>query len=171
MAEAWFRSFGLPVVTVRPFNTYGPRQSARALIPTVISQLLNGADEIQLGSLHPTRDLTYVQDTCAGMIALAQCDAAVGREVNIGSGREISVGALAAKIISMIRPGATIASATERLRPEKSEVERLLADTTLVRSLTGWVPEVDLDTGLARTIEWFRDPTNLRRYRWDAYNV
>jgi NAD dependent epimerase/dehydratase len=170
-AESFFRSFGLPVVTVRPFNTYGPRQSARAVIPTIITQLLNGVDKIRLGALAPTRDLNYVEDTCAGIIALAECDDAVGREVNVGSGTEISIGALAATIIEMVRPGAEVTSDGDRLRPEKSEVERLLADNTLIASLTGWAPKVDLAEGLERTVEWFRDPANLARYKWEIFNV
>ncbi len=171
MAESFHRSFDLPVVTARPFNTYGPRQSARAVIPTIVTQLLNDAAEIHLGSLHPTRDLTYVEDTCAGLIALAGCDAAVGREVNIGSGSEISVGALASMLIEMVRPGTEIVGAEERLRPEKSEVERLLADNSLIGSLTGWAPTVDLREGLERTVAWFRDPANLARYKWEIFNV
>lgn len=171
IGESFFRSFETPVVTARPFNTYGPRQSARAVIPTIITQLLNDAEEIRLGSLHPTRDLNYVEDTCAGMIALAECDGAIGREVNIGSGREITVGDLAATLIEMIRPGTRIVSSDERLRPEKSEVERLLADNTLIKSLTSWAPAVTLEEGLARTVEWFRDPANLARYKWEIYNV
>jgi NAD dependent epimerase/dehydratase len=171
MAEAFFRSFGLPVVTMRPFNTYGPRQSARAVIPTIITQLLNDADCIQLGSLDPTRDLNYVEDTCAGMIALALCDDAIGREVNIGSGREISIGDLASTLVEMIRPGTRIMTTDERVRPEASEVDRLLADNTLIGSLTGWAPQVGLEEGLRRTVSWFRDPANLQRYKWDIYNV
>ncbi len=171
MAEAFHCSFGLPVVTMRPFNTYGPRQSARAVIPTIITQLLNDAPQIELGSMSPTRDLNYVEDTCAGMIALASCDDAVGREVNIGSGREISIGQLAGMLVEMIRPGTTIVSTDERLRPDKSEVERLLADNELIGSLTGWSPKVELKEGLARTISWFRNPENLQRYKWDIYNV
>jgi len=171
MAEAFYRSFDLPVVTVRPFNTYGPRQSARAVIPTIVTQLLSGAEEIELGSLHPTRDLNFVEDTCAGIIALAECDEAIGREVNIGSGREISIGDLAAHLVETVRPGTRIVSADERLRPEKSEVERLLADIGLIRSLTEWEPRFTLEEGLARTVEWFRDPANLAGYRADRYNV
>jgi NAD dependent epimerase/dehydratase len=170
-AESFYRSFDLPVVTVRPFNTYGPRQSARAVIPTIITQLLNGADKIRLGALEPTRDLNYVEDTCAGIIALAECDAAIGREVNIGSGTEISIGALATSLIDLVRPGVEIVSDGERLRPGKSEVERLLADNTLIGALTGWSPEVDLTEGLERTVAWFRDPANLARYKWEIFNV
>jgi NAD dependent epimerase/dehydratase len=170
-AESFYRSFDLPVVTVRPFNTYGPRQSARAVIPTIITQLLNGADKIRLGALEPTRDLNYVEDTCAGIIALAECDAAIGREVNIGSGTEISIGTLATSLIDLVRPGVEIVSDGERLRPGKSEVERLLADNTLIGALTGWSPEVDLTEGLERTVAWFRDPANLARYKWEIFNV
>jgi NAD dependent epimerase/dehydratase len=171
MGESFFRSFDAPVVTARPFNTYGPRQSARAIIPTIITQLLNGAETIQLGSLHPTRDLNYVTDTCAGMIALTECDAAIGREVNIGTGREITVGALAEALIAAVRPGTGIVSTDERQRPEKSEVERLLADNRLIQELTDWAPQVSLEEGLERTVAWFRDPANLARYKWDIYNV
>ena len=171
MAESFYRSFDLPVVTARPFNTYGPRQSVRAVIPTIITQLLAGASELKLGSLHPTRDLTYVADTCAGFIALAECDEAVGREVNIGSGFEISVGDLAQKLMALVSTQATVVTDDVRLRPEKSEVERLLADNTLIRELTAWQPAVSLEEGLAQTVQWFRDETNRSRYRWDRYGV
>lgn len=171
MGESFYRSFDAPVVTARPFNTYGPRQSARAIIPTIVTQLLAGAETIQLGSLHPTRDLNYVTDTCAGMIALTECDAAIGREVNIGTGREITVGALAEALIAAVRPGTGIVSTDERQRPGKSEVERLLADNRLITELTGWAPTVTLEEGLQRTVEWFSDPANLARYKWDIYNV
>ena len=171
MAEAFYRSFDLPVVTVRPFNTYGPRQSARAVIPTIITQLLAGATQLKLGSVTPTRDLNYVADTVAGFIALAECDAAIGRDVNVGSGREISVGDLAGKLIEITGASATIVTDDARLRPEKSEVERLLASNELVRELTGWEPGVSLDEGLRRTVEWFGDESNRNRYKWDTYNV
>ncbi|MDP2865009.1 MAG: NAD-dependent 4,6-dehydratase LegB, partial [Elusimicrobiota bacterium] len=128
IAESFHLSFKLPVITARPFNTYGPRQSARAIIPTIITQLLNGQTKIKLGSLHPTRDLNYVTDTCAGFIALAKCDAAIGQTVNIGSGREITMGDLAKLIISTSRKKAQLASDSQRKRPAKSEVERLLCD-------------------------------------------
>jgi NAD dependent epimerase/dehydratase len=171
LAESFYLSFGLPVVTARPFNTYGPRQSARAVIPTVITQLLGGAAEIRLGSLHPTRDLTYVADTCRGFLALAGCDEATGRVVNIGSGTEISVGDLAAKIVDLVAPGTPVASEAARVRPEKSEVERLVCDRRLIGELTGWAPEVPLDEGLRRTVEWFRDPVNRGGYKPGIYNV
>jgi NAD dependent epimerase/dehydratase len=171
LAESFHRSFELPVVTVRPFNTYGPRQSARAIIPTVITQLLAGSTKVRLGSLEPTRDLNYVTDTVAGIMAAASCDAAVGRDVNIASGREISIGDLARTIIGLVNPQARIVTDPQRLRPEGSEVERLLGDATLLRSLSGWAPSVSLEEGLARTVEWFQDPANLGRYKAGLYNV
>lgn len=144
IAESFYRSFALPVVIARPFNTYGPRQSARAVIPTIITQLLNGNEEIHLGSLHPTRDLNYVSDICKGFIALAGCDEAIGKEINMGFGEEISIGDLAKLIISIINPEAKIVSEDLRKRPEKSEVERLLCDNSLMQKLTGWKTEVSL---------------------------
>jgi len=170
LAEAFARSFELPVVIARPFNTYGPRQSARAVIPTIVTQLLAGRSEIHLGALSPTRDLTYVADTCRGFLALAACDAAVGREVNMGSGAEISIGELAQRLIAQIDPAARVTTDERRLRPERSEVERLLCDASLMASLTGWAPEVSLDEGLARTIAWFRE-RGLAGYKTDIYNL
>ena len=171
LAEAFHHSFELPVTIARPFNTYGPRQSARAVIPTIVSQLAAGKREIRLGALHPTRDLTFVSDTCAGFIALAGCDAAVGRDVNMGSGREISIGDLARTLIALVEPQARLVTDEARLRPTGSEVERLLADTTLMRELTGWTPGIPLEEGLARTVAWLSEPENLRRYKVDIYNV
>lgn len=171
IAESFHLSFKLPVITARPFNTYGPRQSARAIIPTIITQLLGGQNKIKLGSLHPTRDLNYVTDTCAGFIALAKCDAAIGQSVNIGSGREIAVGDLAKLIISESRNKALVISDSQRKRPSKSEVERLLCDNTLLRKLTGWTPKVSLEKGLSDTIAWFREPQNIEKYKSDIYNV
>ena len=171
LVESFYRSFQLPVITARPFNTYGPRQSARAVIPTVITQLLSGADEIKLGATSPTRDLNYIADTCEGFIALAQCDAAVGRTVNIANGKEISIGELAQTLITIINPAARVVTDEQRLRPDKSEVERLLGDNTLVHELTGWEPLVPLREGLERTVEWFRDARNLGQYKADRYNV
>jgi NAD dependent epimerase/dehydratase len=171
LADSFYRSFELPVVTVRPFNTYGPRQSARAIIPTIITQLLAGATEIKLGSLAPTRDLNFVKDTVAGYMAVTACDAAVGRDVNIANGREITIGDLAQTLIDLVNPAATIVQDEERLRPKGSEVERLLGDTRLVHELTGWEPKVSLRDGLKATIEWFSDPANLSRYKADIYNV
>lgn len=171
IAESFYRSFDLPVTIVRPFNTYGPRQSARAVIPTIITQLLAGADEIKLGSLAPTRDLTFVSDTCAGMIAIANTDATVGQEINIATQSEISVGDLAQKLIGKIRPQARVVQDNERLRPEKSEVERLFGANGKIKELTGWTPKVSLDEGLDQAIAWFRAPGNLQRYKPQVYNL
>jgi NAD dependent epimerase/dehydratase len=171
MAESYFRSFNVPVTIARPFNTYGPRQSARAIIPTIISQLCNGSDEISLGSLSPTRDLVYVKDTARGFISLAENDNTIGEEINIATQDEITIGDLAQKLISAIRPAATIISDEQRVRPEKSEVERLLGSNEKIKSLTGWVPEWSLDNGLEATIEWFKEPANLAAYKSDIYNV
>lgn len=171
IAESFYRSFGSPVVIARPFNTYGPRQSARAVIPTIIIQLLNNKKEIHLGALHPTRDLNYVSDICRGFISLAVCNEAVGKEINIGSGTEISVGDLAEELIKLTDSDARIVSEEQRKRPEKSEVERLVCDNGLIQKLTGWKSEVSLKEGLERTIAWLRDKDNLNRYKWDIYNV
>ena len=171
IAESFYRSFFTPVIIARPFNTYGPRQSARAIIPTIITQLLDGNDEIYLGSLHPTRDLNYVSDICNGFIALAKCDTAVGREINIGSQTEISIGSLASLLIELIGSNAKVVSKDERKRIAKSEVERLVCDSSLMKELTGWKSEISLKEGLLKTIEWFRDKENLKRYKSDIYNI
>jgi len=171
IAESFYRSFNTPVTIVRPFNTYGPRQSARAVIPTIITQLLAGAMEIKLGSIHPTRDFTYVKDTVAGMIAVSETEATIGEEINIASQHEISIGQLAAMIIYQINPAAEIVSDDIRLRPEKSEVERLLGCNDKIRNLTAWRPEYTLKKGIEETVEWFRNKGNLRRYKGDIYNV
>ena len=171
IAESFYRSFGTPVIIARPFNTYGPRQSARAIIPTIITQLLKGKSEVRLGSLHPTRDLNYVTDICRGFILLSQCEAAIGREVNIGSGQEISIGELAKLIISLIKTDAAIISEDLRKRPENSEVERLICDNSLMQKLTGWKPEVSLKEGILRTVDWFKKEENITRYKYNLYNV
>lgn len=171
LAESFFRSFQLPVTIVRPFNTFGPRQSARAIVPTIITQLLSGQTEIQLGSLHPTRDFVYVQDTVAGFIALAQCPAAIGEEVNIATGQDISMGNLADNLIAQINPMAKITCKEERKRPPLSEVERLLGCNAKIRSLTNWQPGYSLEQGLAETIAWFRSPGNLTSYKPLLYNI
>lgn len=171
LAESFYRSFNLPVVIVRPFNTYGPRQSARAVIPTIITQLLSGYEEIKLGSLHPTRDLVYVKDTVEGFVRLAKCDSAIGKEVNIATQSEISVQDLAKKLISKINPNAKIVSEDVRVRPQNSEVERLLGSNKKLKELTGWIPETDIDRGLELTIEWFKNEENLRIYKPWVYNV
>ena len=171
IAESFYRSFDLPVVIVRPFNTYGPRQSARAVIPTIITQLLSGKKEIKLGALHPTRDLVFVKDTVEGFIEIAKSDKTIGEEINIATGQEISIKDLAQKIMNLINPNAKIVTEEERLRPEKSEVERLLGDNTKIKKLTNWRPKYSLDEGLKITIEWFKNKENLRLYKPDIYNV
>jgi NAD dependent epimerase/dehydratase len=171
MADSFFRSFNLPVTIVRPFNTFGPRQSARAIIPTVITQLLAGHNEIKLGALHPTRDLLYVKDTAKAFIKIAASEKTIGEEINIATGLEISIGELALKLIDMINPGARIVSDDIRMRPGKSEVERLLGSAEKLRSLTGWRPTYSFESGLRDTIEWFRDQKNLSGYKTNIYNV
>ena len=169
LAESFYRSFGLPVSIVRPFNTYGPRQSARAVIPTIITQLLAGKEEIKLGSLTPTRDFNYVKDTAAGFIAVAESDRTVGQEINIATGQEISVGELAETIIGQINPKARIICDEQRLRPEKSEVNRLLGSNAKLKELTDWEQRYTFEEGIAETTQWMRG--NLGRYKTDIYNV
>ena len=169
LAESFYRSFGLPVTIVRPFNTYGPRQSARAVIPTIITQLLAGRTEIHLGSLTPTRDFNYVKDTANGFMTIAGCEKAIGQELNIATGREISIGQLAEELIRQINPEARIVTDTERLRPEKSEVNRLLGSAEKLHALTGWKPAYTFEQGLAETIAWIRN--NLDQYKIDIYNL
>jgi dTDP-glucose 4,6-dehydratase len=164
LAESFHRSYSLPVLTVRPFNTYGPRQSARAVIPAIISQAIT-AERIFLGATHPTRDLLFVKDTVRGFVELAGCDAAVGQVVNLGSGREVSVRDLCEKIVALVgRPVEIVFDAT-RLRPERSEVERLLADNRRATELAGWEPQVSLEEGLRATIDWISDHAALYRPR------
>jgi NAD dependent epimerase/dehydratase len=171
LAFSYYSSFNLPVVIARPFNTFGPRQSARAVIPTVITQLLSGNNRIRLGKLSPTRDFNYVLDTCAAFLALEQCDSAIGQAVNIGSAREITVGDTVNLIGRLMQMDLEIEFDEQRFRPENSEVERLLCDNTLIKSLTGFNPRYSLEEGLVATIDWFRKPANLVRYKADAYNV
>ena len=167
LAESFYRSFDLPVTIVRPFNTYGPRQSGRAVIPTIISQLLAGQQELHLGKLSPTRDFNFVKDTAHGFMAIANCPAAIGQELNIATGEEHSIGDLANELIAQINPNAKIVCEEERLRPEKSEVNRLLGDSTKMRALTGWKPEYTFEQGLAETVAWIRD--NLNTYKVGQY--
>ena len=171
IAESFYRSFDVPVAIARPFNTYGPRQSARAVIPTIITQLLSGKKTIRLGSAHPTRDLVYVKDTVRGFIAIAKSDKTVGEEINIAMQKEISVGELARKLIGIINPDARVVTDKTRLRPKKSEVERLLGSNEKIRRLTKWEPRYSLDEGLKETVKWFSDTGNARRYKSDIYNV
>lgn len=171
IAQSFYRSFDLPIVIIRPFNTYGPRQSARAVIPTIITQLLRGIRKINLGVLHPTRDLVYVKDTVAGFIAIAESDKTIGEEVNIATQVEISIGNLACKIIDMLGVKAEVLSDPERIRPEKSEVERLQGSNKKIKELTDWKPEYSLEKGLEETINWFRQDRNIELYKTDLYNV
>ena len=171
IAESFYRSFDLPVVIARPFNTYGPGQSVRAVIPTIITQLLCGSKDVKLGSLHPTRDLNYVDDICRGFIAIAKCEEAIGKVINIGSGDEISIKDLASLIIKLTGKDARVVSDNIRNRPEKSEVERLVCGNSLLKDTTGWRPGVSLEDGLIKTIEWFKDKEILNKYKSDAYNV
>jgi len=175
MALSYYRSFETPVVVVRPFNTYGPRQSARAVIPTVITQLAAGVRSIKLGSLSPTRDFSYVADTVAGFMALAECDAALGEVVNLGSGFEISIGDTAKLIAEVMGRPLEIETDEQRLRPEKSEVERLFSDMSKAQAMTPWRPSYGglhgFRRGIAETVAWFTQPDNLRAYRHDVYNI
>lgn len=169
MAESYYKSFNVPVSTIRPFNTYGPRQSARAVIPTIISQILSGKTEVKLGSLTPTRDFNYVKDTAEAFIKVAESDKTIGEVVNAGSNYEISIGDTVKKIIDIIGKDVKIICDEERLRPEKSEVNRLWADNRKIRELTGWKPNYTLEEGLKETIKWIKD--NLSYFKTDIYNV
>lgn len=169
LAESFYRSFNLPISIVRPFNTYGPRQSARAVIPTIITQLLAGKEEIKLGSLTPTRDFNYVKDTANGFIEIAKSNKTTGEEINIATQNEISIGELANEIITQINPKAKIVSEEARLRPEKSEVNRLLGSNEKIKKLTNWYPKYTLEEGMKETIEWIKN--NMESYKTDIYNI
>ena len=169
LAESFYRCFNLPVSIVRPFNTYGPRQSARAVIPTIITQLLSGKEEIKLGALTPTRDFNYVKDTAAGFIAIAESSKTIGEEINIATQHEISIGELAKEIIRQINPNARIVCDEQRLRPEKSEVNRLLGCNEKLLQLTDWQQKYTFSQGIQETIMWIR--SNLDRFKYDIYNV
>lgn len=171
MAMSFYNAFNLPLTIVRPFNTYGPRQSARAVIPTIISQIAAGKKTIALGDLSPTRDFNYVADTCRGFIQLANCDAAIGKTVNIGSNFEISVGDTLEMIKRVMGADVEFVSDVQRLRPEKSEVQRLWCDISLIHSLTGFKPNYSMEDGIHETVQWFLDPTNLAKYKPEIYNV
>jgi NAD dependent epimerase/dehydratase len=171
LADSFFRSFALPITIVRPFNTYGPRQSARAVIPTIISQLLNGNEKIKLGDVSPTRDLLFVKDTVNGFLKIAECENLIGHEVNIATQSEISIGTLAQLIINKINSKAEIVNDNIRLRPEKSEVFRLFGSNEKLKTFTDWSPKYSLEEGLDETISWFSDFNNLKHYKSDIYNV
>lgn len=169
LAESFYRSFQMPITIVRPFNTYGPRQSARAVIPTIIMQLLAGKEEIQLGSLTPTRDFNYVKDTAQGFISIYQSERTIGKEINIATQKEISIGQLAQELIQQINPNAKIICDRQRLRPEKSEVNRLLGSNKKIKALTDWEPKYSLREGLIETIDFIK--SNLDKYKTDIYNI
>ena len=175
LAMSFHMSFGTPVTIVRPFNTYGPRQSARAVIPTIVTQIARGTRQIKLGSLHPTRDFNYVADTVAGFVAALRAPGSVGQVINLGSNFEISIGDTARAIAEVMGADIEILCDPERLRPEKSEVERLCADNSKARELLGWQPAYagmpGLHRGLSETIDWFQNPLNLRLYRAESYNL
>ena len=169
LAESFYRSFQLPVSIVRPFNTFGPRQSARAVIPTIITQLLAGKEKIHLGSLTPTRDFNYVKDTVNGFIKIYESERTIGEEINIATQHEISIGELAEELIRQINPNAKIVCDEERLRPEKSEVNRLLGSNKKIKELTDWKPVYSFEEGLSETISFFKD--NMDKYKPDIYNI
>jgi NAD dependent epimerase/dehydratase len=171
IAMSFANSFGLRLTIARPFNTYGPRQSARAVIPTIISQIASGRKEIRLGDLRPTRDFNYVADTCRGLLALARCERAVGETVNIGSGTEISIRDTLETIRELMGANVEFLADEQRLRPAGSEVFRLCCDTARMREWTGYAPAVSLRDGLRKTVEWFTQPANLARYKPGVYNV
>ena len=171
IAYSFFAAFGLPVKIVRPFNTYGPRQSARAVIPTIITQIMAGQTRLRLGNLRPTRDFNYVEDTCRGFVMLAKCETVIGETINIGSNYEISIGDTVALIQDILGSNVDILTDDERIRPESSEVERLWCDNSKIFALTGFRPQIPLREGLTRTIEWLRLPNNLERYKTEIYNV
>ena len=169
LAESFYRSFNMPISIVRPFNTYGPRQSARAVIPTIISQLLAGKEEIKLGSLTPTRDFNFVKDTANGFVQIAKSNKTIGQEINIATQQEISIGQLANEIIEQINPNAKIICDEQRLRPENSEVNRLLGANAKIKELTNWEPKYSLKEGIGETIAWMKE--NMKSYKADIYNI
>ncbi len=171
MATSYFNAFDLPVTIARPFNTYGPRQSARAVIPTIITQIAAGKKQIKLGDVSPTRDFNYVEDTCRGFLQLANCDDAIGKTVNVGSNYEISVGDTLNLIRELMDSDVEFVVDEQRIRPEKSEVFRLWCDNTRIEQLTGFKPQVNIRDGLQRTIDWITEPGNLANYKAGIYNV
>lgn len=171
IAMSFYHSFNLLVTTVRPFNTYGPRQSARAIIPSIITQIASKAKEIKLGDLRPSRDFNYVKDVVRGFLAIAECDALLGKEVNVASNHEISIAGILDIIKEIMECDTKFQIEKQRLRPDKSEVFRLWGDNTLVSSLTGWQPEFSLHEGLRETIKWFSNPVNLKKYKPDKNNL
>jgi NAD dependent epimerase/dehydratase len=171
IAESFYKSFNMPICIARPFNTFGPRQSARAIIPSLISQLCSGKKEIEMGSVHPTRDFVFVKDTVNGFTEIAKSDKTLGQEINIATQSEISMGDLAQKLIELINPEAKIVTDEKRIRPSSSEVERLYGSNQKLKELTDWNQKYNLEDGLKITIDWFNDPLNLSKYKTNIYNV
>mgnify|MGYP001288765658 CR=1 FL=1 len=171
IAFSFFKSFNLPLTIARPFNTYGPRQSSRAVIPTIISQLLSGKSNLKLGSLHPTRDFNYVSDTCEGFLELAESKNAIGETFNIGSGKEISIKELVNTISEIIGTNPKVECDDKRIRPALSEVDRLLCDNKKITKITKFKPKISLKEGLSKTVEWMKKPDNIKRYKPNIYNV
>lgn len=171
MAMSFYNAFELPVTIARPFNTYGPRQSARAVIPTIITQIASGMKEIKLGDVSPTRDFNYVEDTCKGFVAIAETSQTIGETINIGSNSEVSIGDTLNMIKKLMGSDVKFISDEERIRPKNSEVFRLWCDNTKIEKLTGFKPQIDLKSGLQRTIDWIKEPHNLIKYKAEIYNV
>ena len=171
MAMSFYNAFELPVTIARPFNTYGPRQSARAIIPTIITQIANGEKQIKLGDLTPTRDFNYVKDTCNGFIAIADNDKTIGKEINIASNYEISMHDTLHKIKSLMNSDVEFVMERQRIRPEKSEVFRLWGDNSIIKDLTGFKPEYDIEKGLEETIDWYTNRGNLKKFKSGIYNL
>jgi len=171
IAMSFYNAFDMPVVIVRPFNTYGPRQSARAIIPTIITQIASGMKEIKLGDLTPTRDFNFVKDTCKGFVGLSSCDEAIGQEVNIATNHEISMRDTLGLIATLMNSEVKFVEDAQRLRPKKSEVFRLWGDNTKIKKLTGFEPDYSIEKGLSKTIEWYTDPKNLAKFKADIYNL
>ena len=171
LAESFFTSFDLPVTIVRPFNTFGPRQSARAIIPSIITQILSGSKELHLGNLTPTRDLNYVKDVVKAFVEISKCNDAIGEEINICNGKEISMRELVDVIVESLEADVIISIEDERLRPSKSEVDRLLGDNSKILLLTNWKPQISLSEGLMNTIKWLKQPENLSKYKALNYNI
>ena len=171
MAMSFYNAFELPVTIARPFNTYGPRQSARAVIPTIITQIINKNETIELGDLSPTRDFNYVLDTCRGLLDIYKSSETIGEVVNIGTGSEISIGDLVETIKRLMKSDIEIIKDDKRLRPENSEVQRLLCDNSKLKRITGYKPKYSLENGLLETINWFANPVNINKYKSNIYNV
>lgn len=171
IALSFYNAFNLPVVLARPFNAYGPRQSARAIIPTIISQIASGMTTVKVGDLSPTRDFNFVEDTCRGFIALGEAEGIEGREINIATGTEITMEETLKTIARVMGKDVTFEVDPARIRPSKSEVRRLCGDNTLITTLTDWRPQVGIEEGIRRTVDWFTDPANLAKYKANIYNV